>query len=194
MKKMFRLSAFTLAETLLTLVVIGVVAAMTLPALKHHADEQKFVAYTQKAFADVSDATARLETKYGESRFWDLSNMETIKGYYVTVLDSVPFTAASWASSSIKGDANGSQTYHFRTNNGFTWSVNKVAYNSSSPNVVGITVDVNGSSEPNVEGVDVHSFYILNDKVMPVSNCTSYVIKTSKMPWLNKAMDACPQG
>lgn len=189
MKKMFRLSAFTLAETLLTLVIIGVVAAMTLPALKHNADERKFVAYTQKAFADVSDATARLETKYGESGFWDLSNMNTIKDYYASVLDTVPFAEDSWASTSIKGDDNGSKTYHFRTNNGFTWSFNK-----SAGNRLEISIDVNGSAEPNVDGIDIHSFYILNDKVQPVSDCTSYVIKTSKMPWLNKAMDVCPQG
>lgn len=194
MEKMCRLSAFTLAETLITLVIIGVVAAMTFPALKHHADEQKFVAYTQKAFAEVSDATARLETKYGESQFWDLSNINTVKDYYLTVLDTVPFASESWTCSSINGDDIGNKTYNFRTNNGFTWSFNKVAHNSESPNTVGITIDVNGSNEPNVEGVDIHSFYVLNDKVQPVSDCTSYVIKTSKMPWLNKAMEACPQG
>lgn len=192
MKKMFRLSAFTLAETLLTLVIIGVVAAMTLPTLKNHADEQKFVAYTQKAFADVSDATARLETKYGDVRFWDLSDINTVKNYYSTVLETVPFTAKSWSSSSINGQSNGNITYHFRTNNGFTWSISKVAYNSQAANTVQVTIDVNGNLEPNVLGLDIHSFYILNDKIQPKSACTSYVIKTAKMPWVNKAMSSCP--
>ena len=53
MVKLFKLSAFTLAETLLTLVIIGVVAAMTIPTVMHNADERKYVAFTQKAFADV---------------------------------------------------------------------------------------------------------------------------------------------
>ena len=191
MKRLFSLSAFTLAETLLTLVIIGVVAAMTIPSLKHHADEQKFVAYTQKAFAEVSNATARLETKYGEVQFWDSSNLNTVKGYYSSVLDIVPFPNTSWNTSSITANDTGAVTYHFKTNNGFTWSVNQVSYKGK--NVVGITVDVNGQNDPNVEGIDIHSFYILNDKIEPASNCTKYVLKTNKMPWLNRAMNSCPQ-
>ena len=191
MKKILSLSAFTFAETLLTLVVIGVVAAMTIPPLKHHTDEQKFVAYTQKAFAEVSNATARLETKYGEAQFWDSSNLNTVKEYYSSVLDTVPFPNTSWNTSSITANDTGAVTYHFKTNNGFTWSINQVSYDSK--NIIGITVDVNGQNDPNVEGIDIHSFYILNDKIEPVSNCTKYVLKINKMPWFNNAMDSCPQ-
>lgn len=191
MVKLFKLSAFTLAETLLTLVIIGVVAAMTIPTVMHNADERKYVAFTQKAFADVSDATARLETKYGDVQFWDLSDINTIKQYYSSVIDTVPYTSESWNASSINGEDVGATTYDFKTNNGFTWSVNKVSYDSKD--VIAVTLDVNGSNPPNVEGVDIHRFYMLNDKIEPESNCTKYVLKINKMPWLKTSMDACPQ-
>ena len=41
-------SAFTLAETLLTLSIIGVIAALTIPALKEYQEEVRYVAATKK--------------------------------------------------------------------------------------------------------------------------------------------------
>ena len=46
MKKFCRKKAFTLAEVLLTLVVVGVISVLTVPTLKNHSDEAKYVAAT----------------------------------------------------------------------------------------------------------------------------------------------------
>ena len=51
MKKNIKIKAFTLAEVLLTLIIIGVISALTVPSLKNYSDETKYVAATQKAMS-----------------------------------------------------------------------------------------------------------------------------------------------
>lgn len=48
--------AFTLAEVLITLVIIGVVAAMTLPSLIQKNQDKKLISRTKKVYSDVNNA------------------------------------------------------------------------------------------------------------------------------------------
>ena len=225
MKKMSRFTAFTLAETLVTLSIIGVVAALTIPALKNHADEQKFVALTQKAYSEVSAATARIETEHGNIAFWDWSGYSTedeyandtekdlggpnlVRSWYKKALNvsgkmdktigyEIPYSRLD--GTSIGASMRSAAT--FVTVDGMYW---QIGGDTGSPGPY-IIVDVNGALEPNIVGIDVHSFIVTNDGILPagtpgttnwfggdVWNCTAYVIKYGKMPWLNKAMDKCP--
>lgn len=220
MKKMSRFTAFTLAETLVTLSIIGLVAALTIPSLKNHADEQKFVALTQKAFSEISAATAQVETQHGNIPFWDwtgyiyeeydnsqdanMGGPNLVRSWYKKVLnvdngahlkEAIPFV-------DISGKEIGASMMPlgtFVTTDGMCWFVGGI---SGEPYIF---VDVNCSQEPNVMGIDVHSFNVTNDGVLPAGtpgttnwhggdawDCTAYVIKQGKMPWLNKAMDKCP--
>lgn len=52
-----RLSGFTLAEVLITLGIIGVVAAMTLPVLIHKLNDRANVSGMKKAYSILSQAT-----------------------------------------------------------------------------------------------------------------------------------------
>ena len=63
--------AFTLAEVLITLGIIGVVAAMTMPALI--ANHKKTVAETRlaKFYSTINQAVARAEADYGEKTQWE---------------------------------------------------------------------------------------------------------------------------
>jgi len=56
---------FTLAEVLITLVVIGVVAAMTIPTLVARYEEQVTVARVQKAYSTVAQAWAKFQSDNG---------------------------------------------------------------------------------------------------------------------------------
>ena len=49
-------SAFTLAEVLITLVIIGVVAAITLPSLIQKHQEKEFATRTKKLYSDIGNA------------------------------------------------------------------------------------------------------------------------------------------
>lgn len=62
--------AFTMAEVLMVLAVIGVVAAMTLPRLSDNVDEQALVAGVRKAYSDLQIAYEAMVTRYGEPDGW----------------------------------------------------------------------------------------------------------------------------
>lgn len=65
--------AFTLAEVLITLGIIGVVAALTLPALINNYQKKQTVTRLQKAFSILSEAVKRSEVEHGETKYWDFT-------------------------------------------------------------------------------------------------------------------------
>lgn len=63
MKKNY--TAFTLAEVLITLGIIGVVAAMTLPALVNKYKERELITQVKKTYTSINQALALAQVKYG---------------------------------------------------------------------------------------------------------------------------------
>ena len=179
-------NAYTLAETLMTLVIIGVVAALTIPALKNNAEERKFVSLTQKAFNTISDATAMVETKHGNSEFWQWSAYATgddaytddetkqnggpnlVRSWYKEVMnvDNGIKLSDSWglAINDLSGKSIGASLRSagtFVTTDGMCW---EIGGDQGSPNAI---VDVNCEAGPNIAGIDMHSFNITDDGVYP---------------------------
>ena len=78
-KKFFKLSlkpqktAFTLAETLITIGMIGVVAALTLPTLMSSTNDKEIVAKVKKNHSMMNEAYSRAVAKYGPMDTWDSS-------------------------------------------------------------------------------------------------------------------------
>ncbi len=62
--------AFTLAETLIVMGIIGVVAALTLPNLNSSTGEKEKVAKLQKIYQNLSDASGRVQAVYGPVTEW----------------------------------------------------------------------------------------------------------------------------
>lgn len=65
-----RIRAFTLAETLITLGILGVVMAMTLPSIITSYKKQVTVAKLQKAYSVLSQAMNAAVAKHGDSKYW----------------------------------------------------------------------------------------------------------------------------
>ena len=63
-------TAFTLAEVLITLGIIGVVAAMTLPTLINNYNKAVAVAKLQKAYSAMNQAFKMAEVKYVNINEW----------------------------------------------------------------------------------------------------------------------------
>ena len=61
-KKTFKQKAFTLAETLITLSIIGVVAAMTVPTLMTKYKEQEAITRLKKGYSNLANALAMQRT------------------------------------------------------------------------------------------------------------------------------------
>lgn len=70
--KKFNRKGFTLAEVLITLGIIGVVAAMTLPDLKLKMDASANITSLKKFYTEFSNATNLLISEYGEPDSWGL--------------------------------------------------------------------------------------------------------------------------
>ena len=68
MLKFFK--AFTLAETLIVMGIIGVVAALTLPNLNSSTGDKEKVAKLQKIYSNLQDAFGRAEVVYDPYSNW----------------------------------------------------------------------------------------------------------------------------
>lgn len=65
--------AFTLAEVLITLAIIGVVAAITLPILMTYYQKEQTATKLEKEFSTISEAVKRSEADNGSMKTWSLS-------------------------------------------------------------------------------------------------------------------------
>ncbi|MDD3237382.1 MAG: prepilin-type N-terminal cleavage/methylation domain-containing protein [Candidatus Gastranaerophilales bacterium] len=65
--------AFTLAEVLITLVIIGVIAAMTIPSLLNNTNKEETKTAVKKAYTTLSQAVSLAQTKNGS-----INNLEQI--------------------------------------------------------------------------------------------------------------------
>ena len=208
MKKSNKQKAFTLAETLFTLAIVGVVAALTVPTLKQSADEATHVAAVKKAYAIAKEATTNLEQKEGDLSTWPWNNTTQMNKLYQSVMTTIGGNAwRAYQTFQIDGSnwAYISPDSYFMTSDGMTWYVynwNAGAKYGSGATVYGcIHVDTNGPKEPNALGVDVHAFTISSDGVNPMGDglhdqnktwaCTNYAIMHSKMPWLKGGDTNC---
>ncbi len=77
-------NGFTLAEVLVTLLVIGVVAALTIPQLISSTNDQQLRVKYKKAFSDIQQATNLLAAK--QSGCIDFSGDVVMRNQYETVL------------------------------------------------------------------------------------------------------------
>lgn len=62
--------AFTLAEVLITLGIIGIIAAMTLPALIQRHTNKVVATRLKKFYTTFNEAILLAETKYGDRAYW----------------------------------------------------------------------------------------------------------------------------
>ena len=165
--------AFSLAEVLLTMGIIGCVASMTLPALKLGIDSKVNIIGLRKFYTDFSNATNILISEHSDPLYWGLrdNNAESadwVMDRYREVLsiqrvcgagDSTCFhfpiysyngsrqaiTAAQYRSWSLRG---------FILNNGMTVFIDVNNGNFS------MFFDVNGFKNPNRLGVDVFAWAV----------------------------------
>ena len=73
MRKLF---AFTLAETLIVMGIIGVVSALTLPNLNSSTGEKEKVAKVKKLYTNLNDAFGRATAVYGPLDEWTINDAD----------------------------------------------------------------------------------------------------------------------
>ena len=169
-----RHTAFTLAEVLITLGIIGIVAAMTMPALI--ANYQRRVLETQfkKAYSEISQAVALLKVKedinifeysmhYGNSQPALDMLMTQIKG--ASVVEGSKslsnFISLFYTPKSLDKKSNALQycdnTNVYRSPGGVFYSMDDSAVNGSLADPK-LCLDINGMKKPNSYGHDLFVF------------------------------------
>ena len=73
--------AFTLAEVLVVLGIIGVVSALTLPNLNQNTSEKEKVVKLKKVYSELNDAVGRAVVEYGPVSVWlkKVQQMQNVK-------------------------------------------------------------------------------------------------------------------
>ncbi|MGN1125331.1 MAG: type II secretion system protein [Candidatus Gastranaerophilaceae bacterium] len=156
-----KIKAFTMAEVLLVLGIIGIVAAITLPNLKDSTDSQVNVSKAKKVYADLTTAFERANNKYGNIYNWstsDSSDGTQLFNRLVAFLDVKKTCEASGAANECwsKAESDASQAI---LGDGSSIMIKK------TDNTV-IYLDVNGPENGSATvGVDVFNVYI-NKKLL----------------------------
>ena len=165
--------AFTLAETLITLGIIGVVAALTIPGLMTNYKKHKIETKLTKAVSTLNQAIKMSESENGEMETWDknLPYDEFINKYlrpYMKVEQICNSKNPCGLKGSIwkylNGTENGTYCSPYNFNRSGFISTDGVFYvfaykNTGETGVEDndkiIIIDINGAEKPNVMGQDV---------------------------------------
>lgn len=154
--------AFTLAEVLITLGIIGIVAAITIPILVSSYQEKVFVTQFQKVYSQLSQAYNMAAKDNGTADTWSSSQdaYNYLKPYF-NINEDCPNVVGCFPQVSYN-DLKGSPAenpynrvrYKFNLTNGVSMMFD---------GTVGIFVDTNGKNGPNQFGYDFF-YLILNNK------------------------------
>ncbi len=165
--------AFTLAEVLITLGIIGVVAAMTIPNLISSYQKRQTVVRLKKAYSVVQQAIRLSQDDNGGVESWDT----TLKGSaffnmylanYVKVMNE--YTSAELKTLAPRTLLNGATytgtTYNSNTASHFTLldgSMVSMNLNSAGESGLWVAIDINGLAKPNRVGRDTFLFFVSSE-------------------------------
>lgn len=195
--------AFTLAEVLITLVIIGVIAAFTIPAIINAQNDKETLARLKKSYSTLSQVMMTSQALNGSFTDWgmrdnDTSSIEQTFNYYILPyiknLKKCVNTAGCWTSQKTKAfDGNGYASTSYDTGmgqNNITFILNDGTfvsmdiYGNDVDEVFGITedvafptltfaVDINGDKAPNQVGKDVFFFVLTKHGLAPAGKDNS---------------------
>ena len=168
----YRKKAFTLAEVLITLGIIGAVAALTMPAVIANYQKQETVNRLQKIYSILNQAIKLAELNEGEIKYWNflLTPEDFYKTYikpYITVsqefINSDPPFAISYKCLNGKvcnnyASYNSKLTPKIILNDG-----SMIVFDMPQNNFKIILTDINGYKKPNTWGKDMFAFSIQAD-------------------------------
>ncbi len=167
---------FTLAETLITLVIIGIVAAITVPTLITKYQKEQTVTRLKKAYSALSQTTARAVADNGPINTWEVENTKSkefaekyflpylsvgkICGYDTTGMCNLKYATLNNRKNFKNFKEYYSNPYAFYLQDGTAIIANATAFKRSEQEVayVVLFVDINGIKKPNVLGKDVFEY------------------------------------
>ncbi len=173
--------AFTLGEVLVTLMIIGVIASITIPGLKKTSDENSYVAGAHKAYSAMINATKLIKAKKGHIVTWNLASAEEITKLYKAEMNSIDRNSSDekYPVTYLNGNAYTNKNMFdpktsFFTTDGMLWYIQSTSADCSAATGTDLEngcvdwgVDVNGPNPPNTIGIDIFGFYLTKKDVYP---------------------------
>ena len=199
LSKGYRKAAFTLAEILVTLGIIGVVSAMTVPSLMQNYQRQSYVAQLHKVYNETSQAIIQYVNDRNAINIKEaglLSNDaidEFVKKYYKVVQDCGTAYSPCFAdeykglNGVSKGALFGATNYnHYVLASGAAVSL------SARDDNIQFYIDTNGRKGPNIVGRDAFAIQIyidgtLDDRATPYISSTTPPTKEEREATYNRA-------
>ena len=190
--------AFTLAETLITLVIIGVIAAITVPTLITKYQKEQTVTRLKKAYSTLAQTTQKAISDNGPIETWEIganangaSSINFFQKYlkpYLNISKDCGNTTSgscqfnySYLNNNTTAGSCGATYERFYLQDGTL--IGLVITNNDDNKYVRIMVDINGQKGPNKFGKDIFRFnYSINaygilGKLVP--NCYSSTLEES---------------
>ena len=176
-------TAFTMAEVLITLGIIGIVAAMTLPALIQKQQTKSILVSLNKSYAELQNIVNLISNEHGE----DIGNViklyddEQTKNLFMKYYDNakdcsnnscykediIYYTYAGDKINITTGNTPNSN-YYFSKNKFITKEGRLIIFGGTNKHGRMISVDVNGPfKKPNAWGRDVFTFRVMEKQIMP---------------------------
>ncbi len=171
-------AAFTLAEVLITLGIIGVVAAMTMPTLIANYQKNRAITQLKKAYSELSQAVRLSEAYNGETKEWNynLSAKDFYEAYLKNYLKSIQ--ELSYGDYNVKyinldnsnceeAWCNQAESYYVMLADGAVIAVSSWIDNGDDTKYKAITIDINGKKGPNKSGIDYFAYTIQERGLVP---------------------------
>lgn len=189
--------AFTLAEVLIVIGIIGIVAEMTIPELVADYQKQIYVTQFKKAYVVANDALKQMSLSNGcisdlgcTGLFASTTTQQSLGTEFIKYFKvskdcgAPPRTSTCWPSrTNYNYDGTSpfydyfpsATTYQFITNDGMSFSILNSS-NDCSGSICGVVdVDTNGIKPPNTDGRDTFKFSIhYQDPFIYVSGSRQY--------------------
>lgn len=176
-----RRQGFTLAEVLITLVIIGVIAAMTIPTLMNNTNSQEYRSGIKKAISVLNQA---LTMQYALDGTQIADYTASTAAQVRDLVFAKRLNVISTSDSGTIGATTGATLFY--TADGMKFAIAKIA--SATCDAEGatpcfdITIDVNGDKRPNTltagatKPSDIYSAKLYSQRVVPFDVATQGVI------------------
>ena len=187
---------FTLAEVLITLGIIGVVVALTMPTLIANHREKEAVVRLKKTYSTLSNAYISVLNDYGEPSTWNVESWDDVVLMFAKYIKNVKTcksgTKGCFANLRRKDLLNNvvdniTHVSTFIINDGIVVGLSSQVgiEQALSADSFLFVVDINGDKYPNRWGVDTFTFNVTKEKVIPRGGAGTHARQTMCNPSSN---------
>ncbi len=174
--------AFTLAEVLITISIIGVVAALTIPSMISTSKKNTYVIQLKQMYSMLSQALTQQKTdrqamNLREAGLRTQADVEAFTKKHFRVMKEcggtkTPCFAASYKKLNGRSVATWNASQHYILAGGQSLGI-AMGGCGQSGTAFRYYIDINGPKAPNIWGRDIMVFYVYNNGIVDDSTCSA---------------------